>query len=140
MRICSIATMHFLALPLRQAARSPHPQPFQEIREAFRLHLLHSRSGEHYDVKPAEPRGVVTKTLPDPALQPMANHREGHDATRDGETEPGMAHAVGSHDDRHDPRIQADAAAEGLREVLPPPQPTLGAEAPIGEAAFRQRA
>ena len=83
---------------------------------------------------------MVSKALPDPTLQPVAGHGATRDTARHGESESGMVHAVGTHDERHDPRIQPDTAGEDFREIFPPPQPMLRWEPPIGGAALRQRA
>ena len=82
---------------------------------------------------------MVAKALPDLPFQPMADHGAARNAAPDGESEPGMVHAVGMHDDHHDPRAQPDTAGEDLREIFPPSQPMLRPEPPIGGIALRQR-
>ncbi len=82
---------------------------------------------------------MVAEAFPDPTLQPIAGHGTARDATRDGESEPGMVRAVGARDDCDDLGVQPDTAGKDLCEIFPPPQPALRPEPPIGGITLRQR-
>ena len=111
--------MRLYSLPCRRGAVHPPrralPLSCQQLSEALRFHLLHTRISEHYDIQPAEAFDVVAEALPDLTFQSMTIHGARHDATRNGESESGMVHAVGTHDERHDPCGQPDTTGKYLR-------------------------
>ena len=82
---------------------------------------------------------MVTEAFPDPALEPVADHGAARNAARNGEPESGMVRAVGTHDDRDDLGVQPDTAGKDLCEIVPPPQPVLRPEPPIGGMTLRRR-
>ena len=122
----------------------PHPScafplPCEQPAEATRLHRLDTRAPEHHHIEAAKAFDVVAEALPDQTLQPMTSHGAGHDTAPDGESESGTVHLIGAHHDGQNLSVQTGAPGEYAREILPPTQPTLLPQVPIGAILLRRR-